>query len=289
MERSVLAVVEFPGPFCTGRSLQRSKVLSGCFEGVINPNAPGLCAGPLPQVTVATTAVRWGGRRGFQHRTFVLLPLCPLPPGCPTSSGVGPAATAKGIAVPPVAWRPSPSRQDRDLRSAPGVMGHPLNAGVEDPPFRRILPIPLQFPSCSPDFQLLPLFTGSKSSLCFQKKEKFPRRHPRAPSSGLTADSSGCYNNEQQPGQIGQTLPRFPAASKSPPYAQTHSLPPQGFAICLRGGCSTGGAAGPLRPPCASFPLRARPAAPQAGPHAWCRRHLLSHTPSEPKHHCFGP
>ena len=130
----------------------------------------------------------WGHCRGFsyrcnssnKHNISVLPPFCPFPTSYPTSNGVCPAATVESIAVPFLAWQPFPFLAGEgpwpDPRSALGrsSMGHHLNASVEDPPFPHIPPIPLQFPSWSPDLRFLPLFTPSNSLLCFLKMSPFP-------------------------------------------------------------------------------------------------------------------
>lgn len=97
------------------------------------------------------------------------LPSAPFPLGTPPAGVFVLLPLWRALLCP--LWPGSPSRQDRDLgQTLTCAMGHHLNAGVEDPPFLRILLIPLQFPSWSPDFQLLPLFPGSKSPLCCLKK-----------------------------------------------------------------------------------------------------------------------
>jgi len=166
--------------------------------------------------------------------------LCSLWPGSPSWLGRDPGQT---LALP---W----------VRAA---RGHQLNAGIGGPLIPQTLPAPLQFPSWSPDLRHLPHFTRSVSFLCFLRTSPFPTLalHPlgwqQAPPVAITTSSS--------PAKWTRPWRASPPASTSPPRVRTCSLPPQAFTICLQegDGC-VWGAAGPLRPPRASFPLCRPPA-----------------------------
>lgn len=94
---------------------------------------------------------------------------------------------------------------------------------------------------------LVSRLSTSSSLHCFKispllSKKNFPVPHPHAPSSRLTAGSSCCYNNEHQPGQIGQTPPHFPACIQITSLcvntlgsSSLHHLPTRG--ILRFGGC----------------------------------------------------
>lgn len=230
---------------------------SSCWSFTLSDNCNHCCTlGSLQRIYVPLQF-----QRGAQH----LCAPSPLPPShqlphqkwCLSCCHCGDHHCAlRGLAEEHacLSWQDRDPGQTLALPRERGMVGHHLNAGVEDPSFPHILPIPLQFPPWSLDFQLLPLFTASKSPLCFLKKiSPFPilTLHPlgwqQAPPVAITTSTS--LAKSARPHHT--SLP----ASKSPPYVWTHSVP-QVFTICLQGGYSVLGVAGPLHPPmCPLSPL----------------------------------
>lgn len=164
------------------------------------------------------------------------------------------------------------------------VMGRHLNEGGENLPFPRILPISLQFPSCSRP-PTSPSLHPFKLPPLLSKPAPLPHLLSIL---WLTATSSRCYNNEQQPGQIGQPPPHLPACVQTTSRCANTLTSSSSLRHLPTRDCSSRGAAGPLQPPCASFPLHARFAAPQPHPYTAWTTFTLPHTPKL-KHCCFGP
>lgn len=240
MERSAMALVESPGPFCAAGSLQRSKRLSGRFGGVISPNVPGLwlgqpspAAGPLPQVATATALFDSGVSAED-------LPTAAIP--------------APFVACQPFPF-PAGERPWPDPRSAPekGVNGTQSEYGCGEssiptyPTHPFAVPIPAFRPSTSLSlyrFKLPPLLS-----------KNVPLPHPQLHPLGWQQNPPVAITTSSSPAKSARPCHTSLPASKSPSLCEQHSFPPQVFAICLQGGdCSVRGGCRPCATPMCLLP-----------------------------------